>query len=119
MSSSSSLVVVLPAADRTQEHVTLGRHACARVCWERRGLTDLQLPLDAVLAAVAVLGLRGVVLSHHLHELTRQRRVLRHKTHVWSQDIFLILILTQQKLSDWAPWSRDLSHLCLTDPEVS
>lgn len=39
-------------------------------------LTDLQLSLDAVLAAVTVLGLRGVVFSHHLDKLTRQRRVL-------------------------------------------
>lgn len=47
-------------------------------------LTDLQLPLDAVLAAVAVLGLRGVVLGHHLHEFTRQRRVLeRDKEENW------------------------------------
>lgn len=74
MSSSSSLVVVLPAADRRQtgaetlsELLHLVRHVYGCM---RRALTDLQLSLDAVLAAVAVLGLCGVVLSHHLHKLT-------------------------------------------------
>lgn len=37
---------------------------------------DLQLPLYPALAAVPVVGLRAVVLRHHLHELARQRRVL-------------------------------------------
>ena len=38
---------------------------------------DLQLPLYPALAAVPVVRLRAVVLRHHLHELARQRRVLR------------------------------------------
>ncbi len=42
-----------------------GQHIFCCMC----ALTDLQLSLDAVLAAVAVLGLRGVVLSHHFHKL--------------------------------------------------
>lgn len=37
---------------------------------------DLQLPLYPALAAISVVGLRAVVLRHHLHELARQRRVL-------------------------------------------
>ena len=36
-------------------------------------LTDLQLPLDPALAALPVVGLRRVVLGHHLHELAGQR----------------------------------------------
>lgn len=32
-------------------------------------LTNFQLSLNAVLAAVPVFGLRGVVLRHHLHKL--------------------------------------------------
>lgn len=43
-----------------------------------RELTDLQLPLDAPLAALAVVGLRGVVLGHDLHKLAGQRGVLGH-----------------------------------------
>lgn len=34
-----------------------------------RLLTDLQLPLDPALAALPVVGLRGVVFRHHLHKL--------------------------------------------------
>lgn len=41
--------------------------------WEfgkgRGTLTDLQLPLDAVLAAVPVLGLSCIIFGHYLHEL--------------------------------------------------
>lgn len=39
-------------------------------------LTDLQLSLNAALAALSVVRLRGVVLRHHLDELPRQRGVL-------------------------------------------
>lgn len=38
--------------------------------------TDLQLPLDPVLAAVAVLGLGRVIFSHYLHELPGECGVL-------------------------------------------
>lgn len=34
--------------------------------------TDLQLPLDTILAAVSVLGLGCVVFCHHLHKLARE-----------------------------------------------
>lgn len=40
------------------------------------GLTNFQLSLNAVLAAVPVFGLRGVVLCHHFHKLARQRGML-------------------------------------------
>lgn len=39
-------------------------------------LTNFQLSLNAVLAAVPVFGLRGVVLRHHLHKLAWQRGML-------------------------------------------
>lgn len=39
-------------------------------------LTDLQLPLNAALAALAVVRLGGVVFGHHLHKLPGQRGVL-------------------------------------------
>lgn len=39
--------------------------------------TDLQLPLDPVLAAVPVLGLGRVIFGHYLHELPGQCGVLR------------------------------------------
>lgn len=41
--------------------------------------TDLQLPLDAVLAAVPVLGLGCVILGHYLHELPRESGVLENR----------------------------------------
>lgn len=39
-------------------------------------LTDLQLPLNAALAALAVVRLGGIVFGHHLHKLPGQRGVL-------------------------------------------
>ena len=81
MSSSSSLVVVRPAASRGQTEPGPSPEWSAAV-WPRPApapplqLTDLQLPLDAALAALAVVRLRGVVLGHHLHELPGQRGVL-------------------------------------------
>lgn len=79
MSSSSSLVVVRPAASRGQTEPGPSAEGSAAV-WPRPSpplqLTDFQLPLDAALAALAVVRLRGVVLGHHLHELPGQRGVL-------------------------------------------
>lgn len=83
MSSSSSLVVVRPAAEKgavTGDTPSTPKAPIPAFSLPRpRPLpppTDLQLSLDPVLAPVAVLGLGGVVLRHHLHELAGQRRVL-------------------------------------------
>lgn len=51
----------------------------ARAAWgaRRRGTrTDLQLPLDPVLAAVPVLGLGRVIFGHDFHELPGECGVL-------------------------------------------
>lgn len=39
-------------------------------------LTDLELPLNTALAALAVVDLTAIVVVHHLNKFARQRRVL-------------------------------------------
>lgn len=79
MSSSSSLVVVRPAASRGHTEPCTPHAGFSPTPTPHPGppqLTDLQLPLDAALAALTVVRLCGIVLGHDLHKLAGQRGVL-------------------------------------------
>lgn len=102
MSSSSSLVVVLPAVGRKEFQIQglswdldtcppthpqpdrLQRWKVRQGAWGDLGgegwgvsRTDFQLPLDPVLAAVPILGLRCIIFSHYFHELPGEGGVLK------------------------------------------
>ena len=115
MSSSSSLVVVRPAASRDQTEPSPSRVVSGSLAPPLQ-LTDLQLPLDAALAALAVVRLRGVVLGHHLHELPGQCGVLGARD--GNAGVSPSPTRAPEPQAPRYSPRRPRPHLCLSDPQV-